>query len=154
MRAWVFLVGSVVVAGCHRAAEAPVPPPALDVESARAALIEGIASAPEKFLSYGEPEHLDALRHARPTPEPGWPEGTFHLDAGDNAGPLHLSGFRIVLTPPSYWASRYTVERVNVGERQNFVDHLEGIFSYDQTTGKWQASAPHRIAITKDASKN
>ena len=154
MRSGLLAVCAMLVIGCPRSSDRTTAPPRLDIGSARTALIERVERYPAEFLSYAEPEHLETLRHAEPVPESGYPEGIFHLGTrGEAAGPLRLTGFMIDLNGHTYSASRYTVEVIAGGETDHFVDHLNGQFTYDVATRKWQATAPYRVEVNGELPK-
>jgi len=136
----VFIVVCLGAVGCKNANDSQ-PPPTLDIENARVALVACISSAPEKFRDHGTPAHLDALRHVRPLKTE---EGHYHLDAtsGERFGSNRLPGFSVDLKSRTFSVfereSRGGFQDGGIRYVQSYRWH--GEFSYDEKGKKWEAS--------------
>jgi hypothetical protein len=134
MRSWHIAVGSfVLVLGCAGNSEQDerVTPRALDIESAHAALLDRITSSPQQFGGYGEPAAIEALQRARPLL---LSEGRYLLEVGGRQGSVRWVGFHIDLHGRTYKARVYAPHWE--------IETWEGVFSFDEETGAWQASHP------------
>ncbi|MCE9546585.1 MAG: hypothetical protein K8T25_13845 [Planctomycetia bacterium] len=147
MRASRFILGlCIVAAGCARDDA-----PALDVEVARAALIDRINSDREGFSAYGTMEQLEAFRRSPAKAEPN--AGQYHLAAKETAGPMRLSGFHVDVKNRKYHAAQYAP----FGKSDEKVGYFpiytwKGVFSLDKVTNTWVASDPKRVTM-EDAPK-
>jgi hypothetical protein len=143
-----------VPVGCQRA-DPPGPPPVLDLESARIALLQRFESMPGDFPGFGDPAtreaFREALRNAEPVTRPQTlekPAGVYGWDVTEPDGPKGLKGgvgVEMDLLQRRYSAVLFAPPVRTGGESSyRVIRILMGDFIYDPQNKRWQTSTPSR----------